>query len=267
MFNSKKEIVNYVAVKRDVTDKKMLDRAKEFFTSIISHELRTPITKLKLIRLLLDNYYASHQKPKEFKEIYSVLDAANNRLNGILSQTDLIMDMYVSTSRKNFRPVFIFGCLSSSLEEADSYCEMEERNVSINLDTSLMDEETVIMGKEEMVKVAILNIVSNAVKFTPDGKKVNIIGKSIDGEAIIEIIDEGVGIPENEKEKVFEPYFSLENILHHSSGEYKFKGGGVGLGLTIAKMILEFHNGGLSIESLGVGNGVSVTMKFPVSKV
>lgn len=267
VFSSKGEIVNYVAVKRDVTEQKMLDRGKEFFTSVISHELRTPITKLKLIRLLLDNYYSTHQKPREFIEIYSVLDAANKGLDGILTQTDLIIDLYASSPDKNFRPVSILNCLVSSVKEAGSYCEMENRNVSIRVDVGLMDKETVVMGKEEMIRVAILNIISNAVKFTPDGKNVNITGKSLTGEAIIEIVDEGTGIPEDQKEKVFEPYFSLENILHHSSGEYKFKGGGVGLGLTISRMILEYHNGQLSIESLGVGNGVSVTLKFPVSAV
>jgi signal transduction histidine kinase len=63
---------------------------------------------------------------------------------------------------------------------------------------------------------------------------------------------------------VFEPYFSLENVNHHSTGRYKFMGGGIGLGLTVSRLIMEYHGGGLTVDSPGENRGTNVTLRFPL---
>jgi signal transduction histidine kinase len=111
---------------------------------------------------------------------------------------------------------------------------------------------------------AINELLSNAVKYTPDGKNIHLSARKDGGHVVIEIRDEGIGIPQEMKERVFDPYFSLENPIYYTSSKLKFKGGGIGLGLTVARMIMEFHDGSLTVKSDGENKGSTVTLTLPV---
>jgi signal transduction histidine kinase len=116
-----------------------------------------------------------------------------------------------------------------------------------------------------MATFAIDNVLSNAVKYTPDGKGIGVAAKVVGDSAVIEIRDEGVGIPDEKREQIFEPYYSPEDTNHHATGQYGHLTGGIGLGLTISRLIVEHHGGTLSLQSEGKNRGTSVTMTFPLS--
>ena len=264
VFDKNGEIVNYVAVKRDVTHEKLLQRAKEYFTAVTSHELRTPVTKLKLVKKLLDEITISEEKKEKFEKVLLILDEADRSLHHVLMETELLADLSLTQTEKILGRVFIHNNLSISIDIARDSIVKEGREVNIISKSDNLPVKTEISGNNEMIKTVFDNILSNAIKYTPDGKNVHITG-SVYGDFVeVEVVDEGIGIPKETKEQIFEPYYSLSNVLNYSTGQYKYKGGGVGLGLTISRMIMEYHNGELFVESDGEGKGVKVTLRFPV---
>jgi signal transduction histidine kinase len=101
-------------------------------------------------------------------------------------------------------------------------------------------------------------VVSNSIKFTPDGGRITIRGRVLGaqgavGTDFVELVvaDTGIGIAKEEQERIFEKFYRVGDVQHHSSGEYKFKGAGPGLGLPIARGIIEAHGGRIWVESEG----------------
>jgi signal transduction histidine kinase len=106
-------------------------------------------------------------------------------------------------------------------------------------------------GDPERLYQALRNVVSNAVKFTPDGGRISINGRMLPGFIEITVSDSGIGIDPEDQMRIFEKFGRLGDTSLHSSGRTKFKGGGPGLGLPIAKGIIEAHGGAIWVESEG----------------
>jgi signal transduction histidine kinase len=152
--------------------------------------------------------------------------------------------------------------ISDVIQDARELAAKARRNVAIN-DMTDISLDTKVLCEQRMILQMLREVVSNAVKYTPDGKAVTISTK-LDGEfAVVEISDKGPGIPEELREAVFQPFFSLENPLQHTTGEYGFKSGGIGLGLTLAKMIASFHKGSINLSNNA--DGSTVTIRLPIS--
>jgi len=112
-----------------------------------------------------------------------------------------------------------------------------------------------ITADREKLQQVVINIVSNAVKYTPEGGKIDIFAKGEKGFAVIRVTDNGWGIPEEDLPRIFERFYRVEKSRTSDAG-------GTGLGLAIAKEILDAHGGDISIES-AVGKGTAVTVKIP----
>lgn len=108
-----------------------------------------------------------------------------------------------------------------------------------------------LFGDPERLYQAFRNILSNAIKYTPDGGKVTVGGRLLPGFIEVTITDTGIGISAEDQETIFEKFSQLGNASLHSSGKTKFKGGGPGLGLPIARGIVEAHGGAIWVESDG----------------
>jgi len=129
--------------------------------------------------------------------------------------------------------------------------EYEETLKSRNLSLQIGDLEKlpIIEGDGVQIKSAFENVLGNAIKYTPDGGNIFIVGRTV-GDAIDIIIrDTGIGIPTNEHRRIFDQFYTLGAIEHHSTSKSAFQGGGLGLGLAIAKGIIEAHNGRIWVES------------------
>ncbi len=267
IINASGEPISFVAVKRDVTSEMMLARAREYFTNVTSHELRTPIHKIQLMEHLLGDIKDHENAPKNLEKFCSILAEVRCSLDHILFETDLLTKLSLTQQEKSFSNIYLYQNLKSAIETTRMTIKKEGRKVVLHEDIEGMPVDTMILGDQKMLEIAFANLLSNAVKFTPDGKSIFVKAYKEGESAGIKIVDEGVGVPKEELQNIFEPYFSAENILLYAGGQYKFKAGGIGLGLTIARMIIDYHKGKLIITSEGKGQGTQVQLTFPVTKL
>lgn len=258
VFDALGVISNYVAVKRDVTEEAMLLRAKDYFTRVTSHEMNTPLSKLNLAKTIL----SGSSDKENLDKARSVLDEAYGNFDRICSATSLLSDLEL---HQLIRPLHLLlkPMVSESVQDARDMASKAGRAVAVN-EASEIPLETTVLCEQEMLMQMFREILSNAIKYTPDGQTVAVAAR-LDGDfAVVEISDKGPGIPSELRESVFNPFFSVENPLHHSTGEYGFNTGGIGLGLTLAKMIVNFHKGSIDISSNHGGS--TVVIRLPVSK-
>jgi signal transduction histidine kinase len=120
-------------------------------------------------------------------------------------------------------------------------------------------------GDAASLSRALHHLVVNAVKFTPDGGTITIRGRCVGPEVELVVEDTGIGIDRGEQELIFETFYRTGDARHHSSGRTKFKGGGPGLGLPLARRIVEAHGGRLWVESAGHDEATCPGSRFHVS--
>jgi signal transduction histidine kinase len=148
----------------------------------------------------------------------------------------------------NHQPVWINRILAVLAGEVKS--SLADRNLSLNV-ISFEGSGEMIYGDPERLLQLFRNVLTNAIKFTPDGGQISIDGRKLPGFLEVIVHDNGIGIDQEDQATIFDKFSRLGDPSLHSSGKTKFKGGGPGLGLHIAKGIVEAHNGAIWVESPG----------------
>jgi signal transduction histidine kinase len=230
-----------------------LDRAKADFIAVTAHELRTPITVIKAYSQLLRKKEGSEADDNLVTGIIS----GANRLHEVVN-TMLWMIKVDSHALEIFpeplKPVELVGGIVKGLAS-----DITDRRQRVIVDDSLTRLPSFI-GDEEALKVVFSNIIVNAIKYTPDGGQIRVHGRAwqtppqpdLPADAIaITVSDNGIGIAPELLELIFTKFYQTGNAAFHSTGKTKFKGGGPGLGLAIARGIIEAHHGRLWAESTG----------------
>ncbi len=259
------KIVNFVMVKRDMTSESLLRKVREYFTLITAHELRTPLTKLELLKSLIEARRGGSLGPDDIEMALAAMNDSCGALKGITEATSLIADLHRPRQTEDFTKVYLQIELGAVIGITENMLRKEKRDIRLIADLDAWPRDLAVRGNQNMVSKMFDNILSNAVKYTPDGRSVRVMAKRESGFAVLEVRDEGIGIPGDRKQAIFEPYYSLEDAGHHSTGRYKFMGGGLGLGLTVSRLIMEYHGGSLTVDSPGENMGTNVTMRFPVA--
>jgi signal transduction histidine kinase len=223
-----------------------LDKSKSNFIAVAAHELKTPLT-------LIEGYASmiSETIPRESDSAHMLIQGVHTGIQRLREIVDDMIDVSLidnSLLSLNFQPMWINRILN--LLKADSQAAVTERKQTMDVRNFPGSEELIFADPERMYQ-AIRYIISNAIKYTPDGGKIRIDGRTLPGFVEIAVIDTGIGISSENQELIFEKFGQLGNVSLHSSGKTKFKGGGPGLGLPIAKGIIEAHGGTLWVESEG----------------
>ncbi|GAB4578388.1 MAG: hypothetical protein Fur0022_11230 [Anaerolineales bacterium] len=224
-----------------------LDRSKSDFISIAAHELKTPLT-------LIEGYAAMIRDmlPKEQEAMGQVLVKGID--NGTKRLREIIDDMIdVSLIDNNlltltFQPLWLNRLLGTLREELKEIVSQRKQTLVIH-NFEGWDEMT--FGDSERIYQALRNLLTNAIKYTPDGGQVMVDGRKLPGFIEIIVQDTGIGIDPEDHAVIFEKFGRLGNVSLHSSGKTKFKGGGPGLGLPITKGLIEAHGGTIWVESEG----------------
>jgi signal transduction histidine kinase len=148
----------------------------------------------------------------------------------------------------NFQPVWISQLLNIAKRELTEVIADRRQSLVIN---RFPGSEQMTFGDAERLYQAFRNLLTNAIKYTPDGGTITVDGRQLPGFIEVMITDTGIGIDEDDHERIFEKFGRLGNAQLHSSGKTKFKGGGPGLGLPITKGLIEAHGGAIWVESDG----------------
>lgn len=237
---------------------KKIDKTKTNFIQISAHELRTPLTLIMGYSQMLEQDLKENPEMQKLAQgilegsermadvVDSMLDVSridNNAL--ILRKTSITLAPIIRKLQRNFQ---------SALNERQ-----------INFETDGLEKLPPIAADPDMLQKVFYHLMMNAIKYTPDGGDVKIIGKFINGSEPphleVTVSDTGIGIDPNMKDLIFQKFHQTGEVLLHSSGKTKFKGGGPGLGLAIARGIVLAHGGTIKVESPGHDE-----VKFPGSK-
>lgn len=253
----------YVAVMRDVTGEAALGRAKDYFTAVTSHEMRTPLTKLGLARIMAHRLLQNAPSDEAVGKLNEVIDETWESFERVVSATELFSEMAQMRARAQFRQEDAGLLVMYAVEFARERARGEKRGVRVELSMEENVKGRRVPLEPRIFRRALDEVLSNAVKYTPDGRAAHVRVWLEEGWLAVETRDEGIGVPADKLEKVFDPFFSLENFHQHVSSQYKFKGGGIGMGLTLARLALESHGGTLKLESVE-GQGTTVTMRLPL---
>jgi len=244
-----------------------MDRTKSSFISISAHELRTPLT-------LIQGYaYMLQQFAKSNPEIESLSKGLNEGYDRIEEVVNSMLDVSkIDSKTLNISPTDSKLSLIVAKAKKPFESALKERNLDLTVNG--IDKLPIIPADSELLHKAFYHVIMNAIKFTPDGGQIFIDGKTISEspgspEVEISIRDTGIGIAKENQKVVFEKFYQTGEVLMHSSGKTKFKGGGPGLGLAIARGIVEAHGGRIWLESPGYNEettpGTTVFVRLPVN--
>ena len=224
-----------------------LDHTKSNFISVAAHELKTPLTLIEgyttMMRDMIDQSGQS-----QFDGLLIGMNKGVQRLREIIDDMidiSLIDNNLLSLNFQHITLMHILNLLKGELAEA-----VLERKQKLNI-KKFNGSETWFYADSERIFQALHNVLINAIKYTPDKGKISIDGRSLPGFIEVIVKDSGIGIAPEHQAAIFDKFSQYGRPNLHSSGKIKFKGGGPGLGLPIARGIIEAHGGTIWVESEG----------------
>jgi len=234
-------------VEKAKSDLAKLDESKSNFVAVAAHELKTPLTLIDGYTSMLIDVILKQNNNDLLVFTNGILNGSK-RLRGIIEDMIDVSQLENNLLVLNYQPYWLNRILEFVLLELSTVCK--ERDISINIH-DFDGYKLMNYGDSERLVQLFKNLIINAIKFTPDGGIININGRKLTGFIEVLISDTGIGINQEDQSIIFEKFNRLGNIALHSSSKTKFKGGGPGLGLPIAKGIAEAHGGSIWVESSG----------------
>ena len=244
-----------------------LDQAKSDFINIASHELRTPLTQVIGYNDILGEMLKGESlQPAMGAQMIGSVRKAARRLEEIVDTMFDVSKLDTHTLDLMQAPVSLASILSVSVDHWKQ--GMDERNQTHSV-RGLANLPTILADGKRLGQV-FSNLIQNAIKSTPDGGQVRVVGRTLEDENShkqfieITVADTGIGIAAEDLERIFDKFYRVGNVLLHSTGNTKFKGAGPGLGLTIARGIVDAHGGRMWAESSGHDEETCPGAKFHV---
>ncbi|MCB0212792.1 MAG: hybrid sensor histidine kinase/response regulator [Anaerolineae bacterium] len=226
------------------------EEAKSNFISVASHELRTPLTVIHSYTQMLQ-MLPSISTDSNAKELLDGVHKGVKRLQEIMDDMVSVIRVELADQNVKFGPVSIRSIIRSV--ESEQRNKITDRKLTFIVD--IKQDLPMVQGDSKQLHSALSRIVTNAVKYTPDEGRISMTAGLLKEKekTFIEIViaDTGVGIELAKQKMIFEKFGTAEDVALHSTSKTKFMGGGVGLGLTIAKGVIEAHEGRIWVESEG----------------
>jgi signal transduction histidine kinase len=224
-----------------------LDKMKNDFVAITSHELRTPLGLIlghsTFLRELVDEEY--------HPQMDTIIKNAM-RLKEIIESMSSVDNVQTGMAVLRRRTVSVRRLVLDIVAMLRAGAEQKKITLGIDID----DSDLMIEGDSEKISIAISNLVKNGILFTNEGGHVFVVAEQVPGYVKIAVIDDGIGIPAKDSPHVFDRFYQVESHLTR-------KHGGMGLGLSVAKMMVEMHGGRIWVES-AEGKGSIFTILFPL---
>lgn len=237
-----------MVVIQDITEHVRLDNMRKEFVADVSHELKTPITSIMgYADTLLEGEYE-----KETQEKFLNVIASEARRMAKLVTDLLILSRYDSNRGKKEASEFDLGELVKKCQEK---LQVEINKKSHQVECFVTANVPPVKADKDGIERVVLNIMTNSIKYTPDGGNIKIYVGFVYNDAYIKIIDNGIGIPEEDLNRIFERFYRVDKARTREMG-------GTGLGLSIAKEILDQNKGSIDIKS-EKGKGTEVVIRIP----
>ncbi len=247
------------ALKSSNVELKELNELKDKFITITNHELRTPLAVLRGYFDLLEMEVPGEEN-SELAEYISII---NHTINEMMDMVENMHDLssfknYLSIQEKNY--VDLNEIVREVYKEVRVLFEQRSINIEVNL---CPNPVPALIDRKRMYR-AVRELIQNALKYTEEGGSVKVTTKDVyeRKQVFIAIEDTGIGIPEEKLNLVFEPFYEVQNVLHHSTSKTDFMGGGIGVGLSLVKEIVESNSGEIAVES-AVNEGSTFTIILP----
>lgn len=240
-----------IAVIQDITEHVRLDTVQREFVADVSHELKTPITSIMgYADTLLEGEYDKETQDK----FLNVIATEARRMAKLV--TDLLtLSRYDNNKKQLQKEAFDLGELVKKCQDKLAI-EIKKKNHTVNCFVTA-DVPPVYADKYDIERV-VLNILTNSIKYTKDGGEIKIYVGFVYNDAYIKVFDNGIGIPEEDLNRIFERFYRVDKARTREMG-------GTGLGLSIAKEILDKNGGSIDIKSV-VGEGTEVVVRIPTKQ-
>ena len=242
-----------LVVLHDVTEHRKTEERRKEFVANVSHELRTPLTNVRSYAETIRE--AGDELSRETEnDFLDVVISETDRMTNIVR--DLLTLSRLDSGRSEMNMArFPFG---AAIDAVLRSIELEARRHHHELTRSYPDSLPIIIGDRGRLEQVMLNVLGNAVKYTPDGGHIHVTaGESSTGDKVwMEVADDGIGIPEADRSRIFERFYRVDKARSRESG-------GTGLGLSIATEIVQRHNGTLSLVDRE-GPGTTVRLELPI---
>jgi len=228
-----------------------LDKAKADFIAVVGHELRTPLTVISGYA----NMVKASPVVRDDESLRMFSDGITSSIDRLQTIINSILDVSkIDTAALQVRKVPTSMIVLIKEIEAEFRDQLEERQIGFSIEG--LSSLPLFLGDSDLLYKAFYHLVVNAIKYTPNGGKITVSGCLLSrgqDESVMRIVvaDTGVGIDREHHELIFDKFYQTGEVMLHSSGVTKFKGGGPGLGLAIAKGAVVAHGGRIWVESPG----------------
>ena len=250
-FSSDQEKGGVLIVLHDVTEQHRNEERRKEFVANVSHELRTPLTNVRSYAETLRS--AEGDIPQEMENSFlDIIISETDRMTHIVQDLLTLSRLDAGNTEMRFAPF-------SFRESVENVCRanaMEARRHSHTLTCTLAEDMPEISGDRQRLEQVVTNILGNAIKYTPDGGHIAVTGGGSGRNVWVEVTDDGIGIPEKDRDRIFDRFYRVDKARSRESG-------GTGLGLSIAKEIVERHHGSLRLVPRE-GRGTTIRLVLPI---
>ena len=241
-----------IVVIQDITEHVKLDNMRKEFVADVSHELKTPITSIMAYAdTLLEDEYDKETKNKFLKVISDEAIRMKKLVEDLLA-----LSKYDNNENKQAKVEFDLGELVKHCQEK---VQMEIEKKHQTVECFITADVPKVYADKDGIERVVLNILTNSIKYTSDEGNIKIYVGFVYNDAYIKIIDNGIGIPEEDLSRIFERFYRVDKARTREMG-------GTGLGLSIAKEILDKNDGSIDIKSPKDKKGTEVVIKVPTKK-
>jgi two-component system sensor histidine kinase SenX3 len=233
----------------DVTEARRLEDVRRDFVANVSHELKTPVGALTLLAEALQD---ASDDPAAVQRFAGRAQHEAQRLGRLVQELIDLSRLQGADPMPAARPVSIDAVLAEALDRTRT--PAQARGITL---TVTGEERLTLLGNEQQLVTAVVNLLDNAVSYSGEGSTVTVCAQGVEGGVEISVADEGMGIPQKDLERVFERFYRSDPARSRATG-------GTGLGLAIVKHVATNHGGTVEVRSVE-GAGATFTLRLPVA--
>jgi len=234
----------------DESEKARVDAIRRDFIANISHELKTPIGALSLLSEAISS---ARDEPEAMERFASRIRNEAKRLEDLVREIINLSRLQGEDPLMNPSPVELVDVARQAIKQAET--SAESRNIEVELAGK---DESWVLGDHEQLVMAVHNLIENAINYSPEGTHISVEVHVVDGVAEVAIKDQGIGIKEEELERIFERFYRVDPARSRETG-------GTGLGLSIVKHVAQNHGGEVRVWSK-VGLGSTFALRLPIAR-